>query len=315
MIPHLAVRQREKPVTRGLATTGRLYEHLMAATDICRDRVKTGLLRDVFGKRGHYPSPLESVFRESFPREWAFIRTFNRNDHAALLCKLQNVESDLVIMRVGQRLQELGCTRCISLHDAVFCGSKRPWQCSAGILRSVHVDEHSAETRREVVIADHPRWNRDRPFREDVSQNAGPLTDKWPHAQIEQPRYWRNHCCRDPSVSYQPIMSLRATLNVVADIEAVEPGTQLFHFPYQHFSRGIPAEVTVDASLDGVGGTGFDGWNGQCVDDVVFSVAAPAVVGIARDLFPVFAQGNPINRDPVFAFLVKHDDFVADSVP
>ena len=83
--------------------------------------MKKGLLRDVFGKQRHYPSRLENAFRESFPGGWRFVRNFNRNDHAALLCKLQNVESDLVIIRVGQRLQQLGCTGCISLHDAIYC--------------------------------------------------------------------------------------------------------------------------------------------------------------------------------------------------
>jgi hypothetical protein len=50
-----------------LATSGRLYEHLMDKTGLSRREVKKGLLRDVFGKNGWYPSALEDAFRRSFP--------------------------------------------------------------------------------------------------------------------------------------------------------------------------------------------------------------------------------------------------------
>ena len=79
---------------------------------------------DVFGRRRWYQSPLADAFRMSFPDVYQFIRRFNQGDHAALLCELQRVESDLVIHRVGRRLQELGCTGCVSLHDAVYCARR-----------------------------------------------------------------------------------------------------------------------------------------------------------------------------------------------
>jgi hypothetical protein len=104
-----------------LATTGRLYEHLMDKTGLSRADVKVGLLRDVFGKRGRYPSRVEDAFRQSFPGVHAFVRRFNRDDHGALLKELQRVESDLVIRRVGGRLSRSGCGPCVSLHDSVFC--------------------------------------------------------------------------------------------------------------------------------------------------------------------------------------------------
>jgi hypothetical protein len=102
-----------------LATSGRLYEHLMDRTALSRREVKKGLLRDVFGKRGWYPSALEDAFRRSFPGPWRFVRRFNRDDHGALLKQLQRVESDLVIQQVGGRLAGNG--PFISLHDSVFC--------------------------------------------------------------------------------------------------------------------------------------------------------------------------------------------------
>ncbi|MHB0960413.1 MAG: hypothetical protein ACYC0X_31595 [Pirellulaceae bacterium] len=117
-----------------LANGGRLYEHLMARTGMSRAEVKVGLLRDVFGKRGHYPCPLEQAFREDFPGVYQVIRWLNRDNHAALLRDLQRVESDLVIHRVGRRLQELRCTGCISLHDAVFVLGTCPPR-GAGISR------------------------------------------------------------------------------------------------------------------------------------------------------------------------------------
>ena len=103
-----------------LAANGQLYEHLMAQIGMSRPEVKKRLLRDVFGKRGHYPSQLEQAFREDFPGVHRFIRWFNRDDHAALLRELQRVESDLVIHRVGRRLRDMGCTGCVSLHDAAY---------------------------------------------------------------------------------------------------------------------------------------------------------------------------------------------------
>jgi hypothetical protein len=91
----------------------------MDRTGLSRREVKKGLLRDVFGKRGWYPSALEDAFRRSFPGPWRFVRRFNRDDHGALLKQLQRVESDLVIQQVGGRLAGNG--PFISLHDSVFC--------------------------------------------------------------------------------------------------------------------------------------------------------------------------------------------------
>ena len=79
------------------------------------------MLRDVFGKRGRYPSVVEEAFRESFPGVWSFVRRFNRKDHGALLKELQRVESELVIHQVGHRLSKAGCGPYVSLHDSVFC--------------------------------------------------------------------------------------------------------------------------------------------------------------------------------------------------
>jgi hypothetical protein len=93
----------------------------MTQTGLSRSEVKVGLLRDVFGKLGWYPSPVENAFRKSFPGVWGFVRQFNCDDHGALLKELQRVESDLVIEQVGSRLAESGSGSFISLHDGVFC--------------------------------------------------------------------------------------------------------------------------------------------------------------------------------------------------
>ena len=93
----------------------------MEKTGLSRAEVKLGLLRDVFGKRGRYPSAVEEAFRQSFPGVHAFVRRFTRDDHGALLRELQRVESQLVIQRVGGRLSRAGCGACVSLHDSVFC--------------------------------------------------------------------------------------------------------------------------------------------------------------------------------------------------
>ena len=91
----------------------------MEKTGQSRKDVKVGLLRDVLGKRGRYPSVAERTFRESFPGVWSFVRRFNRDDHGALLKELQRVESKLVIHEVGNRLSRSGGGPYVSLHDSV----------------------------------------------------------------------------------------------------------------------------------------------------------------------------------------------------
>jgi hypothetical protein len=93
----------------------------MDKTGLSRAEVKVGVLRDVLGKHGRYPSLVEQAFRQSFPGVYRFVRWFNRDDHGALLKELQRVESDLVIRHVGDRLWRAGCGPCVSLHDSVFC--------------------------------------------------------------------------------------------------------------------------------------------------------------------------------------------------
>lgn len=104
-----------------LATTGRLYEHLMRLTGLDRDAVKLHLMRDVLGLRYPYPSVVGDAFRSEFPEVAAFVLRFNAGDHGNLLRHLQSVESDLVVRRVGRRLNG----GCVSLHDSIYTRSDR----------------------------------------------------------------------------------------------------------------------------------------------------------------------------------------------
>jgi hypothetical protein len=102
-----------------MACTGVLYNHLARLMGILRDEAKGLLFRDVFGKKGEYPSEMENVFESEFPTVHKFIREFNQHNHGALLRELQRVEADLVIHRVAMSLPK--DYPFFSIHDGVYC--------------------------------------------------------------------------------------------------------------------------------------------------------------------------------------------------
>lgn len=104
-----------------LASSGLLYESLMADSCLSRDVVKLALLRDVLAKRGRYPSAVEEAFRDAFPTVLRVIRTVNREDHGELIRLLQRAESWLVVETVAPRL--LRRIPAVTLHDAIFSGT------------------------------------------------------------------------------------------------------------------------------------------------------------------------------------------------
>lgn len=105
-----------------LSSRGSLYDFLqMALPGIARPLLKRRLLCDVFGKRGDYPSEVETAFVREFPNVHRFIREVNREDHAALLRTLQRCESLLVIEEVcDQLVQRHPEEFAITIHDAVY---------------------------------------------------------------------------------------------------------------------------------------------------------------------------------------------------
>ena len=93
--PRLHFRPAADPAPfAALASSGALYEWLVSDTGLERDAVKLAVLRDVFAKKGRYPSSVESAFREAFPSVYAFIRQVNREDHAALIRLLQRDDGE-----------------------------------------------------------------------------------------------------------------------------------------------------------------------------------------------------------------------------
>ena len=59
------------------AIEGQLYEQLARETGLPRERIKTRLFSDVFGKKGGYWSEVETAFLKMFPGVWNFIQQFN----------------------------------------------------------------------------------------------------------------------------------------------------------------------------------------------------------------------------------------------
>jgi hypothetical protein len=112
------------------ASRGGLYYDLITLCDaggvvlpedplVAKEQVKLLLVRDVLAKRGHYPSPFETVFRRAFPTVYGFVRRVNRTDHGELIRALQCVESWLVIENVAPRLVARGIP-IVTLHDAIY---------------------------------------------------------------------------------------------------------------------------------------------------------------------------------------------------
>lgn len=111
--------------------SGELYGDLIAACRAegvplpfdaleAREKAKLLLLRDVFAKKGRYPSPFEETFRRTFPTVHQFVRRVNRENHGDLIRVLQRVESWLVIENVAPRLVSRGIP-ILTLHDALYC--------------------------------------------------------------------------------------------------------------------------------------------------------------------------------------------------
>ena len=105
----------------GVVSSGQLYELLQAESGLDRATTKRALLRDVFARRGRYPSPTRDAFGYYFPDLLRWIDRFNKHDHGALVRHLQRVESEFMIHLVGRRLA-LHADSCsfISLHDGIY---------------------------------------------------------------------------------------------------------------------------------------------------------------------------------------------------
>jgi hypothetical protein len=101
---------------------GSLYDFLVERVPgQTRALLKRGFLRDFLAKKGCYDSPVENAVRNHWPSVHSFVRTTNRDDHAALIRALQRTEAWLVIDRVcGRLVDSRPDDFAITLHDAVY---------------------------------------------------------------------------------------------------------------------------------------------------------------------------------------------------
>lgn len=106
---------------RNLVQDGSFNDVLAMELGLSTKKFKKRFLCDVLAKKKNYSSEVENWFREHFPNVYRFIRFVNRDDHGALIRRLQRAESALVIDTVAADL----VTRYpgvffITLHDAIF---------------------------------------------------------------------------------------------------------------------------------------------------------------------------------------------------
>jgi hypothetical protein len=99
-----------------------LYDFLVCASALSRDKVKLGVLRDVVAKKGCYSSVVEDAFALHFPSVLEYIRSVNSvgddSPHGNLIRALQRAESRLVVETIAPKL--LGKVPVVTLHDAVY---------------------------------------------------------------------------------------------------------------------------------------------------------------------------------------------------
>ena len=109
---------------RSLVQSGEFYNFMidrLRDQGISRSEFKRRFLADVLAKKGRYPSMVEDRFREQFPTVYQFVRNINRDDHASLIRRLQEAESQFVIETVAADFVSRHPNYfVIPLHDALY---------------------------------------------------------------------------------------------------------------------------------------------------------------------------------------------------
>lgn len=96
-----------------IASEGRVYDHIMSLinsrrnTTLDKKNVKTMMLIVFFSKNRYYHqqgATLKRLFDNTYPEIYSLIALAKRDNHAALACLLQSIESEIILHRCCKRI-------------------------------------------------------------------------------------------------------------------------------------------------------------------------------------------------------------------
>ena len=108
------------------ASEGGVYEFMLQVinrnlnTTLVRDDIKVMILTTLFSKNRFMPK-CKQYFRRNFPSIYDLISLTKKNDHTALSCLLQSIESEIILHRCCKRIWEEGNQQVpvFTIHDSI----------------------------------------------------------------------------------------------------------------------------------------------------------------------------------------------------
>lgn len=114
-----------------IASDGMVYDHIMnlvnrrqTSNTLDRKDVKTMMLIVLFSKNKYYNQKgavLKRLFDQTYPEVYSLIALTKRDNHAALACLLQSIESEIILHRCCKRIWEEGNHQVpvFTIHDSI----------------------------------------------------------------------------------------------------------------------------------------------------------------------------------------------------
>ena len=105
---------------------GHIYDYMVQIinqsqhTNLVRNDIKTMILTILFSKNRYMPA-FKRYFRQNFPAIYGLIEITKREDHAALACLLQNIESEIILHRCCRKIWDEGQHQIpvFTIHDSI----------------------------------------------------------------------------------------------------------------------------------------------------------------------------------------------------
>jgi len=105
---------------------GKIYEYIADKinreqnTNFQRNDIKVLVLTTLFSRNRYMPT-YKKYFKSIFPQVYELIKLTKREDHAALACLLQNVESNIILHRCCHRIWDDGGNKIpvFTIHDSI----------------------------------------------------------------------------------------------------------------------------------------------------------------------------------------------------
>lgn len=119
-----------------IVSDGMVYDHIMSLVNrrqtnetLDRKDVKTMMLIVLFSKNSYYNqrgAMLKRLFDQTYPEIYSLIALTKRDNHAALACLLQSIESEIILHRCCKRIWEKGNYQVpvFTIHDSIATTSE-----------------------------------------------------------------------------------------------------------------------------------------------------------------------------------------------